>query len=225
MTKTLVDVVEALVGAVFLDGGFPKALSCLKVLLPKVSWLPLAERNNILFHVVCDSPPSMMIPSTLIVLETLLGHTFTCKSLLLEAFTHPSHLSISSTPSYQRLEYLGDALLDYIITTNIFPHEEPSKVALQPHRMHTLRTTAVNASFLTFCSLSRTVSTPVAEIAPPDLNEAPSFVPTARPISLSIFLRYASILALVSALSATRTRFIVLELIINTALSHGLVYL
>ena len=223
-TKTLADVVEALVGAAFLDGGFPKALSCLKVLLPEVSWLPLAERNNMLLHAVSDSPRSLTIPSNFMVLETLLGHTFTCKPLLLEAVTHPSHLSIPSTPSYQRLEHLGDALLDYLVTTTIFSHEDPSKVALQPHRMHTLRTTAVNASFLAFRSLARTVLTPVAEITPPDPNGAPSLVPGARPISLSKVLRHAPIPALASALSATRIRFAALEPFINAALSHGLVY-
>ena len=157
-TQTLADVVETLVGAAFLDSGFPKALSCLKILLPEVSWLPLAERNNILLYAVCDSPRSMTIPSNFMVLETLLGHTFTCKSLLLEAVTHPSHLSIPNTPSYQRLEYLGDALLNYLVTTTLFSHEDPSKAALQPYHMHTFRTTAVNALFLAFCSLSHVLS-------------------------------------------------------------------
>ena len=54
-TKTLADVAEALVGAAFLDGGFLKVLSCLKILLPEVSWLPLAERNNILLHAIWAS--------------------------------------------------------------------------------------------------------------------------------------------------------------------------
>ena len=78
---------------------------------------PAREINDL---AVCDSPRSLTIPSNFAVLETLLGHTFTCKPLLLEAVTHPSHLSIPSTPSYQRLEYLGDALLDYLVTTTIF---------------------------------------------------------------------------------------------------------
>ena len=220
-TKTLADVVEALVGAAFLDGGFPKALFCLKILLPEVSWVPLAERNDMLLHAVRDSP---MMPSNFTALETLLGHNFTHKALLLEAVTHPSHLSIPSTPSYQRLEYLGDAVLDYLVTTTIFSHRDPSKTALQPHRMHTLRTTSVNASFLAFCSLSRTISTPVAEVAPPDPKQAPSLIPSERLISLSTFLRHAPIPALASALSATRTRFAVLKSIINAALNQGLVY-
>ena len=223
-TKTLADVVEALVGAAFLDAGFPKALSCLKILLPEMSWLPLTERNNMLLHAVYDSPKSLTIPSNFTALETLLGHTFTCKALLLEAVTHPSHLSIPSTPSYQRLEYLGDALLDYFVTKTIYSHENQSNTGLQPHRMHALRTSAVNASFLAFCSLSRTVSTPVAEIAPPAPNEAPSLVPGVRSISLSDFLRYAPIPALISALRATHSRFAALESMIKAALGHALVY-
>jgi len=223
-TKTLADVVEALVGAAFLDGGFTKALSCLRIFLPEVSWLPLAERNNMLLRAACDSPQLLTTPSNFAILETLIGHTFVCKRLLLEAVTHPSHLSIPSTPSYQRLEYLGDAILDYLVTTTIFSYGDRSQKALQPQRMHTLRATAVNASFLAFRSLSRTVSIPIAEIASPDPNEAPLLVPSARPISLPQFLRYAPIPALISALNATRDRFAALEPAIDAAFSHSLVY-
>lgn len=121
-----------------------------------------------LLHAVYDFPRSLTIPPYIMVLKILLGHTFRCKPLLCEAVTRPSHLSIPSTSPYQRLEYLGDALHD-----NRFSHDDPSKIALQPHYMHTLRATAVIASFLAFCSLSRTVSTPDARIAPRDPNEAP----------------------------------------------------
>ncbi len=129
-TKTLADVVEALVGAAFLDGSFTKALSCLRIFLPEVSWLPLAERNKMLLRAACDSPQLLTTPSNFTVLETLIGYTFVCKRLLLEAVTHPSHLSIPSTPSYQRLEYLGDAILDYLVTTTIFSYGDRSQKAL-----------------------------------------------------------------------------------------------
>ena len=223
-TKTLADVVEALVGAAFLDGGFTKALSCLRVFLPEVSWLPLAERNIMLLRTACDSPQLLTTPSNFANLETLVGHTFACKRLLLEAITHPSHLSIPSTPSYQRLEYLGDAILDYLVTTTIFSYGDRSQKTLQPLRMHTLRASAVNASFLAFRSLSRTVSISIAEIASPAPKEAPLLVPSTRPISLPQFLRYAPIPALNSALNATRDRFAALETAINAAFSHSLVY-
>ena len=150
----------------------------------------------------------MRFPSNFAILETLIGHTFVCKRLLLEAITHPSHLSIPSTPSYQRLEYLGDAILDYLVTTTIFSNGDRSQKALQSQRMHTLRATAVNASL---------------EIASPDPNEAPLLVPSARPISLPQFLRYAPLPALVSALNATRDRFAALEPAIDAAFGYSLV--
>ena len=223
-TKTLADVVEALIGAAFPDGGFTKALSCLRIFLPEVSWLSVAERNNTLLRTAYVSPQLSTTPSNFAILETLIDHTFVCKRLLLEAITHPSHLSTPSIPSYQRLEYLGDAILDYLVTTNIFSYGEWSQKALQPQRMHTLRATAVNASFLAFRSLSRTVSIPIAEITSPDPNEAPVFVPSTKPISLPKFLRHAHIPALASALNATRNRFAALEPAIDAAFDHGLVY-
>ena len=44
-----------------------------------------------------------------------LGYVFTHKPLLVEALTHASY-SAAATPCYQRLEYLGDAVLDYIVS-------------------------------------------------------------------------------------------------------------
>ncbi len=90
--------------------------------------------------------------------------------------------------------------------------------------MHTLRVTAVNASFLAFRSLSQTVSILIAEIASSDLNETSLLVLSVRLISLSHFLRCAPILALTSALNATRDRFAALEPAIDAAFSHSLVY-
>ena len=223
-TKSLADVVEAVIGAAFVDGGFPKALACLRIFLPEVSWLPLAERNNVLLHAVCETPDRLTIPSNITILETLVGHTFRCKSILLEAVTHPSYLSVPSTPSYQRLEYLGDAILDYLVTTTIFSHNDPSQTALQPGRMHILRASTVNASFLTFCALSHIVSIPIAAIETSEQDDPPVLHPSFKPISLSNFLRYAPIPALKFALNATRTRFAALQTSINTALGQEFIY-
>lgn len=90
--------------------------------------------------------------------------------------------------------------------------------------MHTLRVTTVNASFLAFCSLSRAVSTPVAEIASPDPKKAPSLIPSAMSISLPQFLRRTPVPALTAALYAMRTRFAALEPIFRAASDYGLVY-
>ena len=45
----------------------------------------------------------------------MLGYTFKDKSLVKEACTHPSWKEENS-PCYQRLEFLGDAVLDLMVT-------------------------------------------------------------------------------------------------------------
>lgn len=52
-------------------------------------------------------------------LEEHLGYTFKQPYLALEAMTHPSFLA-SELPSYERLEILGDALLDYFVVQYIY---------------------------------------------------------------------------------------------------------
>ena len=99
-TKTLADVVEALIGAAWLDGGDEKALTCLGVFLPEISWLPLSERVESLYDVYNIN---VRHPPHFVQLEELIGYTFTLKSLLIEAMTHSSHHGPHSGASYQRL--------------------------------------------------------------------------------------------------------------------------
>jgi len=56
-------------------------------------------------------------------LEQKLGITFKNKDLLLEALTHRSYLNENSswkTPHNERLEFLGDAVLELAVTENLF---------------------------------------------------------------------------------------------------------
>ena len=55
-------------------------------------------------------------------IEKIIGYTFREKSFLLEAFTHPSYEENRLTGSYEKLEFLGDAVLDYIITCYVYTH-------------------------------------------------------------------------------------------------------
>ncbi len=56
-------------------------------------------------------------------LEERLGHTFRDQSLLLQALTHRSYLNEHSDYSYEhneRLEFLGDAILELIVTEHLY---------------------------------------------------------------------------------------------------------
>jgi ribonuclease-3 len=59
-------------------------------------------------------------PEPLADLEDRLGYTFSDPSLLVEALTHTSFSAEHSTPSYERLEFLGDAVLGLVTASAIF---------------------------------------------------------------------------------------------------------
>jgi len=65
-----------------------------------------------------DIPVGLMIRCAGVsVMEGLLGYHFKDQGLLLEACTHPSWQD--GSPSYQRLEFLGDAILDLLVTQTL----------------------------------------------------------------------------------------------------------
>lgn len=106
--KALADVVEALIGAAYIDSGFKAARACTNVFLPEISAVVPQFPERI--SVKSNSPRD---PEA----ETLIGYRFQDELLLLEALTHPSCGIDAKTESYQRLEFLGDAVLDVLIST------------------------------------------------------------------------------------------------------------
>jgi dsRNA-specific ribonuclease len=178
-TKTMADIVESLIGASYVQGGLDKAIICMQTLLPSIPWLTFPQA-----HAKFASSISKIDDSNIHLepLEALLGHTFRHKQLLLEAITHPSFTPYtssgtgigSSTSSYQRLEFLGDAILDLLISRRLFSHNANASSStststsansqpLPHHSMHTLRTALVNAHILAFLSFEH-LSTPEARI-------------------------------------------------------------
>ena len=153
-SKVLADVVEALIGAAMLDGGFPAALACLRIFLPEIDWQPLEVRQVSLFERV----PDVALPATLHLCEELCGYRFSKKSLLVEAMTHAS--CNSGAGSLERLEFLGDGVLDRIITTTLFEQQPP----LSHFQMHVIRTALVNADFLGFMCMEWTITEGMTEI-------------------------------------------------------------
>eukprot|EP00850_Spirogloea_muscicola_P011085 SM000067S20362 [mRNA] locus=s67:600775:612007:+ [translate_table: standard] len=122
--KAIADSVEALLAAFLVEGGMGAALKFL-------TWLgmddELCELNELTGKLAreAEALDERLDPASCDVdlsrLEADLGYTFTRKTLLLEALTHASHFDLNrESQSYQRLEFLGDALLDYMITDKLF---------------------------------------------------------------------------------------------------------
>lgn len=122
-TKILADVVEALIGVAYLDGGLKKAITCLTILLPEVSWSCAEKAPAILLEVYKTQNRSLVQPTHV---EKLIQYDFDQKILLMEALTHPSFQDLNMASSYQRLEFIGDGILDNIVTTRSFNHDPVS---------------------------------------------------------------------------------------------------
>ncbi|KAI0260638.1 hypothetical protein BC834DRAFT_831469 [Gloeopeniophorella convolvens] len=158
-TKVLADVVEALIGAAYLHGGFELGVECLKVFDLGLPWRPISERIDDMLSRVIELD---LYPAQIPVVEEILGYTFRRKTLAVEALMHASYHSDVETISYERMEFLGDAVLDMIVTDYLFnvPGKEYS-----PGHLHLRRTAVVNAHFLAMlclrASTEHTVTMPV----------------------------------------------------------------
>jgi len=80
--------------------------------------------------------------------ERKIGYTFKNKLYLLQAFTHASYTYNIWTDCYQRLEFLGDAVLDYLITSYLFKDKRQHS----PGALTDLRSALVNNTI--FASLA-----------------------------------------------------------------------
>jgi dsRNA-specific ribonuclease len=210
-TKVLADVVEALIGAAIIDGGMPKALACMRVFLPEVNWTSLEYRREQIFEAVQEG---VELPPPLEPLEELIGYTFSKKSLLIEAMTHAS--CKIGTGSYERLEFLGDSVLDNIVVTTVYSQF----TELSHIQMHSIRTALVNADFLAFMCLEWAVTQETSSIS--ENNITHSLQATSSTISLPLwrFMRHFS-QALSSAQHKTSARHSVLRDDIKTAIEGG----
>uniref|UniRef100_F6XSF3 ribonuclease III n=1 Tax=Ciona intestinalis TaxID=7719 RepID=F6XSF3_CIOIN len=80
--------------------------------------------------------------------ERKINYTFKNKAYLLQAFTHASYYYNTVTDCYQRLEFLGDAVLDFLITRHLFNDERHHS----PGALTDLRSALVNNTI--FASLA-----------------------------------------------------------------------
>ncbi|BFG03882.1 endoribonuclease Dicer [Drosophila madeirensis] len=77
-------------------------------------------------------------------LEQNIGYTFRDRGYLLQALTHPSFPTNRLTGCYQELEFIGDAILDFLISAYIFENN----TKLRPGQLTDLRSALVNNTTL-----------------------------------------------------------------------------
>ncbi|KAG2199236.1 hypothetical protein INT47_010611, partial [Mucor saturninus] len=142
--KTLADVIESTLGAAYYSD------SSLSVALHAAIQLGVPLHNVRVwsdFHKTFQRPLSRY-DATLREVDVqrvtdIIGYQFKDSSLLVEALTHAS-VPVSSVPCYQRLEFLGDAVLDFCVTIYLFRKYGTAP----PGQLHNLRKSSVNNNIL-----------------------------------------------------------------------------
>ncbi|KAG2416478.1 hypothetical protein HFD88_007693 [Aspergillus terreus] len=142
--KTIADVCEALIGAALLTPGhqhrFDMAVRAVSAVVDSNEHNVASWRDYISLYSIPkyqeQAPDGSEIDLCRRV-EEKLGYHFRYPRLLHSAFTHPSYPSAwARVPCYQRLEFLGDALLDMVCVEDLFrrfPDRDPQW--LTEHKM------------------------------------------------------------------------------------------
>lgn len=132
--KTIADVCEALIGASLLSGGkehrFDMAVKAVTAFVNSESHIISSWRGYFDLYSLPSyqtQPPDGFELDLARNVEAKLGYHFTYPRLLRSAFTHPSYPSAwAKVPCYQRLEFLGDSLLDMVCVEDLF-HRFPDR--------------------------------------------------------------------------------------------------
>ena len=132
--KTIADVCEAMIGAALLSsrekGSVDDAVKAVSVLVDNkdhtvskwADYYPLYTKPK---YQLAESTASQL--DLAMQVEHVHAYHFRYPRLLRSAFAHPSYpFSIEKIPCYQRLEFLGDALLDMACVNFLF-HRHPDK--------------------------------------------------------------------------------------------------
>ncbi|XP_020549446.1 endoribonuclease Dicer homolog 3a isoform X2 [Sesamum indicum] len=147
-SKTISDCVEALIGAYYVGGGLTAALSLMK-------WLGVEAEVEL--SLIDDAIRVASLYSyapkaeDIFILESKLGYIFSTKGLLLEAITHATEPDQGVRYCYQRLEFLGDAVLDILITLHLYENHKN----VDPGDLTDLRSASVNNDNFAIAAVKR----------------------------------------------------------------------
>ncbi|KAI9249991.1 dicer-2 protein [Sporodiniella umbellata] len=153
--KTLADIVEASLGAGYLSQGLEGCLhTAIQLQIPFDEIKCWADFNRTFRELRKTVPARAEIKALRLLdvarVQSLVGHGFESPLLMVEALTHAS-LPNATAPCYQRLEFLGDAILDFLVIRYLYttyPQAEPGEIT-------TLKDSCVNNHVLGIICLNQ----------------------------------------------------------------------
>ncbi|KAH7104827.1 P-loop containing nucleoside triphosphate hydrolase protein [Auriculariales sp. MPI-PUGE-AT-0066] len=191
-TKVLADVVESLIGAAHESGGYDAAVDVLQRLgigsKMAVMWKSPLDSVSLIVNNIEPLPVGYPVDYVR-TLERMVGHTFKHPSLLLEALTHANYTGDVHTVSYERLEFLGDSVLDNVVTEVVY--KSPRR--LPPVLMTRCRIATVNMEILAFCCANLTTIQEHQSVVGMNDDGIVEFTRTERVVHLPTFLRISNI--------------------------------
>ena len=191
--KSVADSMEALIGAHLICCGYTGALRFMKLLGLKV--LPtdddinadigkLAEKSREGCYARFwpeqankrEAPQSQDMVARMVSglenFEHSIKYTFNSKLYLVEALTHASYHLNRVTPCYQRLEFLGDALLDLLVTQHLYFRKEK----LSPGKLTDIRQALVNNNILATIAVQYEYNKYLKEMSPDWFRSIDNFI-------------------------------------------------
>ncbi|KAI4355209.1 hypothetical protein L6164_004003 [Bauhinia variegata] len=138
------DVVEALIGAFLIKKGEEAALLFMNWIGIEVDFDPIPYKMNLNIH------PEKLVNVNLLKSQ-LNNYSFNDASLLVEALTHGSFTRPEIPRSYQRLEFLGDSVLDYLITIHFYNKHSD---IISPGMLTDMREASVNNDHYALCIIN-----------------------------------------------------------------------
>lgn len=135
--KTIADVSEALIGAALLSANSPGDMTNKDMAVKAVTKLVSSDDHNVTnwadYYRLYTKPKYQVAQATASQLDLAMqvekvhDYHFKYPRLLRSAFIHPSYtFAAEKVPCYQRLEFLGDSLLD-MVSVNFLFHRHPEK--------------------------------------------------------------------------------------------------
>ncbi|XWS63587.1 hypothetical protein CRYUN_Cryun06bG0113500 [Craigia yunnanensis] len=131
-SKKVADVVEALIGAYLSTGGEAAGVLFMNWIGINIDFMNIPYERH--FKVQAEKLVNVQH------LESLLNYSFQDPSLLVEALIHGFYMLAEIPGCYQRLEFLGDSVLDYLITLHLY-NKYPG---ISPGLLTNLRSASVN---------------------------------------------------------------------------------
>ncbi|KAG0302900.1 Dicer-like protein 1 [Dissophora globulifera] len=148
--KTMADLIESTLGAAYLSGEFDLALKASETLLGPVEGVNSWDDFARLYHIQNTQRTANQVPfippsgfGDLGTIERVIGYKFSNLRHLAEALTHATSFR-PQTQCYQRLEFMGDALLDMLVArywVAVYPVMGPGKI-------HLLKSASINNQIL-----------------------------------------------------------------------------